>query len=67
MTQATTHRYVVTDDQILGGEPIIAGTRTLALPYVFEVFASGIFVAIVVLFSVRFHLAQPSLRKNISL
>jgi uncharacterized protein (DUF433 family) len=28
MTQATTHRYVVTDDQILGGEPIIAGTRT---------------------------------------
>jgi O-antigen/teichoic acid export membrane protein len=46
---------------------IIAGTRTLALPYVFEVFASGIFVAIVVLFSVRFHLAQPSLRKNISL
>jgi uncharacterized protein (DUF433 family) len=28
MTQATTHRYVVTDDQILGGEPIIARTRT---------------------------------------
>jgi uncharacterized protein (DUF433 family) len=28
MTQATAHRYVVTDDQILSGEPIIAGTRT---------------------------------------
>ena len=28
MTTATEHRYVVTDDQILGGEPIIEGTRT---------------------------------------
>ena len=28
MEQRTEHRYVVTDDQILGGEPIIAGTRT---------------------------------------
>jgi uncharacterized protein (DUF433 family) len=28
MAQATAHRYVVTDDQILGGEPIITGTRT---------------------------------------
>jgi uncharacterized protein (DUF433 family) len=28
MIQATTHRYVVTNDQILGGEPIIEGTRT---------------------------------------
>ena len=28
MTQATAHRYVVTNDQILSGEPIIQGTRT---------------------------------------
>jgi len=28
MTTATEHLYVVTDDQILGGEPIIKGTRT---------------------------------------
>jgi uncharacterized protein (DUF433 family) len=28
MTTATEHRYIVTDDQILGGEPIILGTRT---------------------------------------
>jgi len=28
MIQATAHRYVVTNDQILGGEPIIEGTRT---------------------------------------
>jgi uncharacterized protein (DUF433 family) len=28
MEHRTQHRYVVTDDQILGGEPIIAGTRT---------------------------------------
>jgi uncharacterized protein (DUF433 family) len=28
MTQATAHRYIVTDDQILSGEPIIEGTRT---------------------------------------
>jgi uncharacterized protein (DUF433 family) len=28
LTRTTTHRYVVTDQQILGGEPIIAGTRT---------------------------------------
>ena len=28
MIQATAHRYVVTNDQILGGEPIIDGTRT---------------------------------------
>jgi len=28
MVQATSHRYVVTNDQILGGEPIIEGTRT---------------------------------------
>jgi uncharacterized protein (DUF433 family) len=28
MLHATAHRYIVTDDAILGGEPIIAGTRT---------------------------------------
>ena len=28
MTTATDHRYIVSDDQILGGEPIIKGTRT---------------------------------------
>jgi uncharacterized protein (DUF433 family) len=28
MTTATEHRYIVTDDEILSGEPIIQGTRT---------------------------------------
>jgi uncharacterized protein (DUF433 family) len=28
MTTATQHCYIVTDDQILSGEPIIKGTRT---------------------------------------
>ncbi len=28
MHQLTTHRYIVTDEAILSGEPIIAGTRT---------------------------------------
>jgi uncharacterized protein (DUF433 family) len=28
MTTATGHRYIVNDHQILGGEPIILGTRT---------------------------------------
>jgi len=28
MIQATGHRYIVANDEILGGEPIIAGTRT---------------------------------------
>jgi uncharacterized protein (DUF433 family) len=28
MLQATRHRYVISDDHILGGEPIIEGTRT---------------------------------------
>ena len=28
MTHATRHRYIVTHDQILSGEPIIEGTRT---------------------------------------
>jgi len=26
--KATGHRYIVTNDEILGGEPIIEGTRT---------------------------------------
>ena len=28
MTTATEHRYIITDEQILSGEPIIRGTRT---------------------------------------
>jgi len=28
MSPSTAHRYVVRDAQVLGGEPIIAGTRT---------------------------------------
>lgn len=28
MTTATEHRYIVRDDAILAGEPMIAGTRT---------------------------------------
>lgn len=28
MTLGTEHRYVVRDDTILGGEPIVVGTRT---------------------------------------
>lgn len=28
MVQSTHNRYIVSDDSILGGEPIIAGTRT---------------------------------------
>ncbi|MEM7118837.1 MAG: DUF433 domain-containing protein [Chloroflexota bacterium] len=28
MMQATRHRYIVSNDKILGGEPIIEGTRT---------------------------------------
>lgn len=28
MTTATEHAYIVSDDRILGGEPIIKGTRT---------------------------------------
>jgi uncharacterized protein (DUF433 family) len=28
MSQATAHRYIVTDKRILSGEPIIKGTRT---------------------------------------
>ena len=28
MTQQTEQRYIVTDDAILGGEPVVDGTRT---------------------------------------
>jgi uncharacterized protein (DUF433 family) len=28
MAQLTAHRYIVTNDRILSGEPIISGTRT---------------------------------------
>jgi uncharacterized protein (DUF433 family) len=28
VTTTTGHRYIVRDDQILGGEPVIGGTRT---------------------------------------
>lgn len=28
MREQTAHRYIVTDDRILGGEPILEGTRT---------------------------------------
>ncbi len=28
MMRTTEHRYIVTDEEILGGEPIIMGTRT---------------------------------------
>lgn len=28
MTPGTEHRYIVRDDAILGGEPIVVGTRT---------------------------------------
>jgi uncharacterized protein (DUF433 family) len=28
MTAATEHYYIVTDDQILSGEPVVRGTRT---------------------------------------
>jgi uncharacterized protein (DUF433 family) len=41
MTTATEHRYVVTDDQILGGEPIIQGTRTPVRAIV-EVYRLGV-------------------------
>jgi uncharacterized protein (DUF433 family) len=41
MTTATEHHYVVTDDQILGGEPIINGTRTPVRAIV-EVYRLGV-------------------------
>ena len=41
MTTATEHLYVVTDDRILGGEPIIKGTRT-PLRAIIEIYRLGI-------------------------
>ena len=41
MTTATVHRYVVTDDQTLGGESIIQGTRTPVRAIV-EVYRLGV-------------------------
>jgi uncharacterized protein (DUF433 family) len=41
MTTATEHHYVVTDDHILGGEPIINGTRTPVRAIV-EVYRLGV-------------------------
>jgi uncharacterized protein (DUF433 family) len=41
VTTATEHRYVVTDDQILGGEPIIQGTRT-PVRAILEVYRLGV-------------------------
>jgi len=41
MTTATEHLYVVTDDRILGGEPIIKGTRT-PIRAIVEIYRLGI-------------------------
>ena len=41
MTSATQHRYIVTDDSILGGEPIVHGTRT-SVRAVVELWRQGI-------------------------
>ena len=41
MTTATEHLYVVTDDKILSGEPIIKGTRT-PLRAIVEIYRLGI-------------------------
>lgn len=41
MTTATEHRYVVTDDEILSGEPIIQGTRT-SVRAIVEVYRLGV-------------------------
>jgi len=41
MTTATEHLYVVTDNFILGGEPIIKGTRTPVRAIV-EIYRSGV-------------------------
>jgi uncharacterized protein (DUF433 family) len=40
MTTTTEHLYVVTDDKILGGEPIIKGTRT-PLRAIVEIYRLG--------------------------
>lgn len=41
MTRSTQHRHVVTDDDILSGEPIINGTRTPVRAIV-ELWRSGV-------------------------
>lgn len=41
MTTATEHLYVVTNDKILGGEPIIKGTRT-PIRAIVEIYRLGI-------------------------
>lgn len=42
MIQATKHRYVVTNEEILSGEPIIEGTRTPVRAIV-ELWRQGVF------------------------
>lgn len=41
MTTATEHYYIITDDQILGGEPIIKDTRT-SVRAIVELWRQGI-------------------------
>lgn len=41
MMELTAHRYVVTDLSILGGEPIIAGTRT-PIRAIIELYRQGL-------------------------
>jgi uncharacterized protein (DUF433 family) len=41
MTTATEHHYVITDDRILGGEPIVRGTRT-SVRTIVELWRQGI-------------------------
>lgn len=41
MATATAHKYIVTNRRILGGEPIIAGTRTPVRAIV-EIYRSGV-------------------------
>ena len=41
MEQKTLHRYVIRDDGILGGEPVIKGTRT-PIRAIVELWRSGI-------------------------
>lgn len=41
MIQRTEHFYIATDDEILGGEPIIVGTRTPVRAIV-EIYRQGI-------------------------
>ncbi|MFL5807080.1 MAG: DUF433 domain-containing protein [Roseiflexaceae bacterium] len=41
MVQATAHLYIVTDNQILNGEPIIKGTRT-PIRAVVEIWRQGV-------------------------